>query len=65
LKLSIHDGKEYRLPNGLTDFQTKMYLHLINRKWDHIILEPGKYQKKDKVGVLKNTNMVQFCLNRE
>ena len=27
-------GKEYRLPGSLNEFQTAMYVHLINYKWE-------------------------------
>ncbi len=40
---SIH-GKDYRLPNGLNEFQLKIYLHLIDWKRAHITVEPGYYQ---------------------
>ena len=53
LKIVEKNGKEYRLPNGLTEFQTAMYVHLINWKWDKITTEPGKYQKKDNKGVVR------------
>lgn len=45
-------GRTYKLPGGLTEFQTKLYIHLINWKWKNITIEPGKYQRKDKNGVV-------------
>jgi hypothetical protein len=42
----------YKLPDGLTDFQTSLYIHLINWKWQHITNAPGIYQKKDKNGII-------------
>lgn len=31
----------YKLPNTLSGFQLKLYIHLINWKWKHITKEPG------------------------
>ena len=44
MKVKEINGKEYRLPNVLTDFQRKMYIHLINYKWANITQEPGIYR---------------------
>jgi len=41
MKIYEINGKRYQLPNKLTDFQLKMYVHLINWKWDHLTQEPG------------------------
>lgn len=41
MKIYEIDGKEYRLPNNLNDFQLEMYTHLINWKWDHLTKEAG------------------------
>jgi len=42
-------GKEYRLPGSLNEFQTAMYVHLINYKWDVLgIPDPGEYKRKGK-----------------
>ena len=35
------DEKQYHLPNNLNAFQFKMYIHLINWKWENITREPG------------------------
>ena len=35
------DGKDYHLPEHLTDWQQAMYVHLIHWKWQHITEEPG------------------------
>ena len=35
------NGKDYRLPEHLTDWQQSLYVHLINWKWQHITEEPG------------------------
>jgi hypothetical protein len=45
MKIYEIDGKRYRLPNELTDFQLKMYVHLINWKWAHLTQEPGFYKR--------------------
>jgi hypothetical protein len=43
MKIYEIDGKKYRLPNELSDFQIQMYVHLINWKWAHLTQEPGLY----------------------
>ncbi len=35
------DEPKYRLPGRLSPFQRKMYVHLINWKWEHVTAEPG------------------------
>lgn len=40
------DGKQYRLPNSLSDWQQRMYVHLINWKWARDIIEAGEYTYK-------------------
>lgn len=35
------NGKTYRLPGGLSEFQTGLYVHLIDWKWQHLTEEPG------------------------
>ena len=42
------NGKDYRLPGSLTDFQLRMYVHLINWKWGQGIKEPGRYERQGK-----------------
>ncbi|MBC8503265.1 MAG: hypothetical protein H8D34_00275 [Chloroflexi bacterium] len=42
MKVYSLDGKEYRLPGSLNDFQQATYIHLINWKWAHITRDPGK-----------------------
>lgn len=34
-------GVDYKLPNELNEFQSEMYVHLINWKWKNICKEPG------------------------
>ncbi len=41
MKIQKINGKEYRLPGRLNDFQLLMYVHLINWKWKHITNERG------------------------
>jgi hypothetical protein len=43
MKIIEIDGRKYRLPNGLNDFQFQMYIHLINWKWAHLTQEPGYF----------------------
>lgn len=38
------DGKKYRVPDNLSDFQLHMYVHLINWKWAHLTQEPGYFK---------------------
>jgi hypothetical protein len=35
------EGRGYRLPDTLSDFQLQMYVHLINWKWANLTREPG------------------------
>jgi len=35
--------QSYRVPSNLSDFQARMYKHLIDWKWAHISKEPGQY----------------------
>ena len=44
MKVYEIDGKVYRLPNELTDFQLQMYIHLINWKWAHLTQESGYFK---------------------
>ena len=44
MKVYEIDGKIYRLPNELTDFQLQMYIHLINWKWAHLTQESGFFK---------------------
>ena len=44
--------KTYKIPNGLSDFQTDLYVHLIDWKWDKITEEPVNYYKKNAKGEL-------------
>lgn len=44
MKIYKMDGKKYRLPNELTDFQLQMYIHLINWKWAHLTKESGFFK---------------------
>lgn len=48
----IEKGHTYKLPGGLTEFQKKLYIHLIEWKWKYISTEPGIYHRKDKNGVV-------------
>lgn len=36
-----HNGKPYKIPNGLNEFQLSLYLHLIDWKWQQGITQPG------------------------
>lgn len=53
MKKGNSNDVNYKLPNGLSDFQREMYKHLIDWKWGKNINEPGIYQKKDKSGVVR------------
>lgn len=39
------NGRQYRLPGILNQFQEEMYIHLIDWKWANITTEPGYYKK--------------------
>jgi hypothetical protein len=43
------DGITYKMPVSLTEFQQRMYVHLINWKWKNITETPGKYNFRGKV----------------
>lgn len=45
MKIFTENGIDYRLPNGLSEFQYQMYIHLINWKWKNITTEPGYHGK--------------------
>jgi hypothetical protein len=48
-----NNGQLYKLPNGLTDFQKEMYIHLINWKWKNVTKQVGTYKKKDRKGIMQ------------
>jgi hypothetical protein len=41
MRIEKHGNIEYKLPGGLTNFQQKMYIHLINWKWQYITKDVG------------------------
>lgn len=43
MKIECINGVDYKLPNLLSDFQLKLYVHLINWKWKYITQAPGYY----------------------
>lgn len=49
MKVKEINGKEYKLPNQLNQFQKKMYVHLINWKWRNISEEPGNYKYRNQL----------------
>ena len=44
MKVENINGRDYRLPGGLNEFQLQMYVHLIDWKRAHITAEPGNYE---------------------
>ncbi|HRZ13076.1 MAG TPA: hypothetical protein P5567_11555 [Kiritimatiellia bacterium] len=46
MKIQNINGHHYRLPNELSDFKLKMYVHLINWKWAQGIKAPGHNEHK-------------------
>jgi len=46
LKTLRVNGKTYKLPGRLTQFQQQMYVHLIDWKWKYITEEAGYYKYK-------------------
>jgi hypothetical protein len=48
MKIQYFGGIPYKLPDNLSEFQTRLYVHLINWKWKYITTEPGIYIKKSK-----------------
>jgi len=53
------DGKKYRLPDKLSNFQFQMYIHLINWKWAHLTQEPGFFKDAPYDALLPNNSIVQ------
>jgi hypothetical protein len=48
MKVLQKNGNSYKLPSSLNDFQTELYIHLINWKWKYITTDPGFYIYKNK-----------------
>jgi hypothetical protein len=44
MKVYRINGKYYKIPNTLNDFQFKMYIHLVNWKWTNLTKEPGFFR---------------------
>jgi hypothetical protein len=44
MKVENVNGRDYRLPGGLNEFQLELYVHLIDWKWAHVTVEPGNYE---------------------
>jgi len=51
--------KKYRLPNNLSDFQFRMYIHLIKWKWANLTREPGYYKNAPYDAILPDNSIVQ------
>jgi hypothetical protein len=49
------NGKDYRLPDHLSDFQQAMYVHLIDWKWRYITTEPGEARGHEYDAVLPDS----------
>ncbi|MBM3708548.1 MAG: hypothetical protein FJW69_09500 [Actinobacteria bacterium] len=61
MKIYEVNGKKYRLPNKLNDFQLKMYVHLINWKWTHLkIRDPGIFKGIPYDSLLPNEQRMQY-----
>ena len=58
-EISIN-GNTYRLPNSLNSFQQKMYIHLIDWKWQHITREPGSARGSKYDAILPDTYSDEF-----
>ncbi len=41
MKVQTINGRNYRLPERLNEFQRELYVHLVDWKWSHITTEPG------------------------
>jgi hypothetical protein len=44
MKIIGKNEKSYRVPDELNNFQRKLYLHLIDWKWENITKEPGYFK---------------------
>lgn len=49
MRIRTHEGRQYRLPNELNEFQEGMYVHLINWKWAQNIKAAGLYEYKTRL----------------
>lgn len=47
MKVVKENGKFYKLPSNLNKFQKKMYIRLINFKWEEISKKPGIYRNNE------------------
>jgi hypothetical protein len=47
MKEIIFNGKAYKLPNSLNNFQQSLYIHLIDWKHKKITMEPGYYEYRE------------------
>lgn len=47
MKIENINGNEYKLPGTLSNFQKKLYVHLIDWKWKYITKEVGIYKKRN------------------
>jgi hypothetical protein len=51
---------EYKLPRQLSQFQQKMYEHLIRWKWTHITREPGVFRDREYDAILPDSLAKQY-----
>lgn len=56
------NGKIYKIPSGLNEFQTGLYVHLIDWKWKNLTKEPGKYrfERKEKNSTTKKSYEIEY-----
>lgn len=61
MKVHKIDGRQYHLPNTQNDFQLKMFVHLINWKWDNITTERGVDRNLEYDAILPDRYIGQFA----
>lgn len=49
MKVFSINGRDYRLPDSQNSFQQRLYVHLINWKWNHITTDVGFYSHAGKL----------------
>ncbi|MDI6798332.1 MAG: hypothetical protein QMD09_15395, partial [Desulfatibacillaceae bacterium] len=53
---------DYKLPTQLSQFQEKMYKHLIDWKWAHITREPGVFKGREYDAILPESSLEECPL---
>lgn len=60
MKVHTINGKEYRLPGNLNDFQRDLYIHLIDWKRNNGIKEAGIYRNREYDAIVPDSRANEF-----